>query len=40
MALYRGRQSELPEGAIYLSEQEAKEYQHRIIFGWKPQRDV
>jgi len=40
MALYRGRQNEVPEGAIYLSEQEAIEYQHRVIFGWKPQRDV
>jgi len=40
MALYRGRHSEVPEGAINLSEEEAKEYQYRVIFGWKPQRDV
>lgn len=40
MALHRGRIDEVPQGTIQLTEEEAKEYQYRIIFGWKPQRDV
>ncbi|GFG36454.1 hypothetical protein Cfor_11477 [Coptotermes formosanus] len=40
MALYRGKRSEMPEGGMYLTKQEAKEYQYRVLFGWEPQRDV
>jgi hypothetical protein len=40
MALQKGTYSDMPQGAIPLSEEEAKEYQFRVIFGWKPKRDV
>jgi hypothetical protein len=40
MALHKGAASEMPQGAIRLTEQEAKEYQYKVIFGWKPERDV
>jgi hypothetical protein len=40
MALHKGRISDVPEGTVQLTEEEAKEYQYRVIYGWKPQRDV
>jgi hypothetical protein len=40
MALHKGRISDIQHGTIHLTEEEAKEYQYRVIHGWKPQRDV
>ncbi|XP_021923068.1 uncharacterized protein LOC110831410 isoform X2 [Zootermopsis nevadensis] len=40
MALQKGVYSDMPQGAIHLSEKEAREYQFRVIYGWKPERDV
>ncbi|PNF15749.1 hypothetical protein B7P43_G11660 [Cryptotermes secundus] len=40
MALHKGRIGEIPQGTIQLTEEEAKEYQYRVIFGWTPQREV
>jgi hypothetical protein len=40
MALHKGRIEDMPQGTVQLTEEEAKEYQYRVIFGWKPQREV
>jgi hypothetical protein len=40
MALHKGRVGEVPQDSIQLTEEEAKEYQYRVIVGWKPLRDV
>jgi hypothetical protein len=40
MALHKGAHTDMPQGAIHLSEEEAREYQFKVIFGWKPERDV
>ncbi|PSN50576.1 hypothetical protein C0J52_24903, partial [Blattella germanica] len=40
MSLQKGNKGDQPSGSILLTEDQAREYQYKVIYGWEPQRDV